>query len=405
MTSDGNAAPPNQFVSPMLDNRTVPGRPLFQHGSPASNSFSSNNTQHSFTAAQGRQGSRAPSIDASEKFFACPFFKLDLNKHQDCASIKLKRGCDVTQHFKRCHLMGGDYCPKCRREWPDGPDSEQERIDHARRGCKIVPYQGDGKLLETDLILFKPPMSLRGPDKWVWIWEKLFPGLAAPYPYRVDIVTETARFFCDKTRLLLPQHLVDFGAKEGHTISQGLADSLIRFMAQNVFEPLPHHASAAGTQQYFLAGIGQSTHAIPGSQSGSQSVPDSNSMSQYPGQYQLPTNNHSQDLSHMGSSAQADSWMEQFPLSQTHFGLGVENGMDEAIYETTTCSTELSNNPNPQQLGPLVSCQGCNSVGYIQYINPFQSILATVPHNLPHNPAAQTTPGSTVFPHGQQHPK
>ncbi|KAF5591937.1 hypothetical protein FPANT_5539 [Fusarium pseudoanthophilum] len=117
------------------------------------------------------------------KKLACLFFKLDPRKYQCCAGYKITEWDRLLQHLKRQHVLEGDYCPKCRKEF-DGEFAEAEKNEHIRQDTCV-----EETALDTGLLLQGEYDDLAGlhgthKEKWFKAWVKLFGEHTAPYsPY------------------------------------------------------------------------------------------------------------------------------------------------------------------------------------------------------------------------------
>ncbi|PNP76218.1 hypothetical protein FNYG_10507 [Fusarium nygamai] len=111
---------------------------------------------------------------------ACLFFKLDPQEFQRCIKFKFSRWGDVLQHLKRNHLIEGDHCPKCRKEF-EGEFAEADKDEHIRQDTCV-----EKTALDTGLLLQNEYDDLNGlhgtpEEKWLKAWEKLFGDHPAPY--------------------------------------------------------------------------------------------------------------------------------------------------------------------------------------------------------------------------------
>ncbi|EGU74124.1 hypothetical protein FOPG_16203 [Fusarium oxysporum f. sp. conglutinans race 2 54008] len=114
------------------------------------------------------------------KKLACLFFKLDPQKYQCCAGYNLTKWDHVLQHLKRIHLIQGEHCPNCRKEF-EGQFAEAEKNAHILQDAceKKTP-------LETGLLLEEEYNDLTGlhgshEEKWYKAWKKLFGEHPASY--------------------------------------------------------------------------------------------------------------------------------------------------------------------------------------------------------------------------------
>ncbi|KAF4490937.1 hypothetical protein CGGC5_v000507 [Colletotrichum fructicola Nara gc5] len=83
-----------------------------------------------------RQSERRNRGNDRELHLACPFYKSDRGKYQDCLKLQLKRIKDVKQHLNRKHMQP-PYCPSCGLEF----DTQERQMKHSRvQLCQIRDY-------------------------------------------------------------------------------------------------------------------------------------------------------------------------------------------------------------------------------------------------------------------------
>ncbi|RGP58807.1 hypothetical protein FLONG3_11378, partial [Fusarium longipes] len=141
--------------------------------------------------------------------FACPFHKFDPIRYDGCSSVRLKRPCDVSQHIRRCHLLGdvkqktanaepGDnvelvgnaeaeeevalYCPKCRMEF-HGTTAEANLRQHLP--CQTpqpATIEQTGMLLPKEFVQLNAARNNASRDiaKWYAMWKACFPNKPIP---------------------------------------------------------------------------------------------------------------------------------------------------------------------------------------------------------------------------------
>ncbi|KAK8102038.1 hypothetical protein PG984_015184 [Apiospora sp. TS-2023a] len=111
--------------------------------------------------------------------FACPFFKRHPNKHRGCSKYLLKRVRDVKQHLNRNHRTPDYYCARCYCKF----DSAKERDEHTR-AANCEPRENphfEGMTEEQKEQLALPNGRNKSPvERWLIIWEILFPGVEPP---------------------------------------------------------------------------------------------------------------------------------------------------------------------------------------------------------------------------------
>lgn len=117
------------------------------------------------------------------KHFACPFYKLDPEKHKKrCAHPVLTSWSRVFQHINRVHVPKIEHCPKCRLTFP-GKDGENLKNAHCRLdSCQPADILQTGILLTEEYNNLKNIRAKSEEEKWIKGWYKLFPHLEAPWP-------------------------------------------------------------------------------------------------------------------------------------------------------------------------------------------------------------------------------
>ncbi|KAK2769369.1 hypothetical protein CKAH01_00976 [Colletotrichum kahawae] len=150
---------------------------------------------------------------------ACPFYKSDRDKYQDCLRLQLKRIKDVKQHISR-RDMQVPYCPSCGLDF----DTQEERIRHSRlQQCQIRDFpRPDGITCpQRDKISSTRARRNQGlSSQWFAVWDLLFPDKPQPasayveHPVReameslrelwsregLDIISATFQRYCEQSQ-------------------------------------------------------------------------------------------------------------------------------------------------------------------------------------------------------------
>lgn len=142
-------------------------------------------------------GDRAPkkskTHEEGRRYFACPFFKADPVKYNDCHRFRLTRIRDVKQHLRRCHCRP-IYCSICGETF----STEDDRDTHARlRSCQETRFRIDGiTKTQQDRLSEKLPRKTPEEAQWFAVFEIIFPDSPRPssaYP-DPDLSKETQAF-------------------------------------------------------------------------------------------------------------------------------------------------------------------------------------------------------------------
>ncbi|KAI1736967.1 hypothetical protein F4680DRAFT_429787 [Xylaria scruposa] len=123
---------------------------------------------------------RQPRDNGGEGLLACPFYKKDHQRYQDCGKYTLRRIKDVKQHIYRLHCKPELYCSRCFESFK----CSNERDNHIREGGCIlqeVPNH-DGVISDNQRKELKECKN-RGTSKqqqWMKLWNVIFPGVKRP---------------------------------------------------------------------------------------------------------------------------------------------------------------------------------------------------------------------------------
>ncbi|KAF7536678.1 hypothetical protein G7054_g4346 [Neopestalotiopsis clavispora] len=134
----------------------------------------------------GGSGKRISTAKASvpQQTFACPFWKLDPNKHRACFNAKLLTSSRVKQHLSRSHTPRF-YCQLCFAVFREESAQEQHVI---QRSCTRVPGMIlDGITPDQQLQLSrKPKLTLTEEERWYRIWDIVLPNHPRPESPYID---------------------------------------------------------------------------------------------------------------------------------------------------------------------------------------------------------------------------
>ncbi|KAI6767704.1 hypothetical protein HG530_005713 [Fusarium avenaceum] len=159
--------------------------------------------------------------ETTVKRFACLFQKFDPVLHNGCASRILVSWDRVLQHLKRKHLLDGEYCPVCRKEFK-GESSEDNRNEHIRARCQPTTAIETGRLIPKEY----EELTGIGPGdqvtKWLKGWTILFRGYPEPLSPFAETLLEAN---CNLIRGRIPEIVQSFRRNRGQDLTDGdLAD-------------------------------------------------------------------------------------------------------------------------------------------------------------------------------------
>ncbi|KAM5360289.1 hypothetical protein ACJZ2D_013848 [Fusarium nematophilum] len=125
--------------------------------------------------------------NAPQRQLACPYWKLDPDKHRGCFPKKLVRIRDVKQHLSRKHTPEF-YCECCFKIFKD-EDSHQAHVTHASGDVCIrdpsASLDGISHQRHRQLSKKSNP-KLSEEQQWFVIWDVLFPGAQRPRSAYLD---------------------------------------------------------------------------------------------------------------------------------------------------------------------------------------------------------------------------
>lgn len=125
-----------------------------------------------------RQSERRNRGNDRELHLACPFYKSDRGKYQDCLKLQLKRIKDVKQHLNRKHMQP-PYCPSCGLEF----DTQERQMKHSRvQLCQIRDYpRPDGiNHDQKETLSARADRNMELSDQWFAMWDVVFKGKPRP---------------------------------------------------------------------------------------------------------------------------------------------------------------------------------------------------------------------------------
>jgi len=215
------------------------GVPKKRNGEEASNS----------TKRQRREGdegggdsseSNAPNAEQPkvEKHLACPYYKLDPNRHRRCYGHILTTPSRVKQHLLRVHTAPV-YCPRCLDTFTDEISLSQHLRDS--NPCRLNQGNPPSGLTEKEVSRLRSRVGKNyksDREHWYWIFGVLFPDAPKPEsPYIDHNVGEDVTSF------------VEFGRTNGSEVfrqgleqvlgsSEPLSPDLVRTVADVVFKEL-----------------------------------------------------------------------------------------------------------------------------------------------------------------------
>ncbi|KAH6969248.1 hypothetical protein DER45DRAFT_548868 [Fusarium avenaceum] len=203
-----------------------------QHGSSTRDFGETNGDDQNQDPGGARGALGADDMEASAKLLACLFQKFDPIRYDECSRYRLSSWDRVLQHLKRRHLLRGEYCPTCRKEF-QGRDAEDNKNEHIRGGCLPTTAVETGRLLQEEY----DNLTGVGPGdqvtKWFKGWAILFRGYPEPPSPFAQTLLEAN---CDVTRGRLPEIVQSFKRDRG----QPLTDEDLADLGRRVLDEVEH---------------------------------------------------------------------------------------------------------------------------------------------------------------------
>jgi hypothetical protein len=155
--------------------------------------------------------------EATVKRFACVFQKFNPVEYDSCASFILSSWDRVLQHLKRKHLLRGEHCPICRKEFK-GESPEDIKDEHIRAGCQPTTAIETGRLIQKEY----DDLTGVGPGdqvtKWLKGWAILFRGYPEPFSPFAETLLEAN---CNLIRRRIPEIVQLFRRNRGQDLTDG----------------------------------------------------------------------------------------------------------------------------------------------------------------------------------------
>ncbi|KAI0381760.1 hypothetical protein F5Y04DRAFT_280410 [Hypomontagnella monticulosa] len=123
-----------------------------------------------------------PSSDegnATRKLLACPWYKKNPWKYQDCAKFKLLRIKDVKQHAYRKHMKPKNYCPVCFEVFQETSDRDGH-IQKQKCTARAAPIFDGISEQQRKKLNRKVNRGRNDEEHWYNVWDTIFPGECRP---------------------------------------------------------------------------------------------------------------------------------------------------------------------------------------------------------------------------------
>jgi hypothetical protein len=185
---------------------------------------------------------------------ACPFYKKDPHKYQDCLGYQLRRIKDVKQHVYRKHSKPEFYCSRCFQIFSTASDRDL----HTRPArCEMHPDpQYDGITAEQKKALaIYVNRGKRVEEQWLDTYDIIFPSEAKPKSVFVgnyfEEVIPLLRAFWDTRQSGIISNIVGSGYFDG-----GVDQGSINAIMNTVFDQFKESIDGATSEQESLSNAG-----------------------------------------------------------------------------------------------------------------------------------------------------
>lgn len=132
-----------------------------------------------------------PSCPGRSKYFACPFWKLEPDKHRICLFKKLTAISYVKQHLARQHTPT-HYCATCFMVFEDFSSCDHHAVERSCQRSPTAKLEGISHDKNRELRRKSKPGTAQ--EQWLAIWRVLFPD--RPQPSSVYVDSDLSEDFC-----------------------------------------------------------------------------------------------------------------------------------------------------------------------------------------------------------------
>ncbi|KAN0095845.1 hypothetical protein V8E51_016556 [Hyaloscypha variabilis] len=219
-------------------------------GIASSRGSNSNSDDEGSSLKRQCHGSAEPRIP----LLACPFYKRDPHKYQDCLSYQLRRIKDVKQHVYRKHSKPEFYCSRCFQIFSTASDRDL----HTRpASCEMhTDPQYDGITTEQKKALaIYVNRGKRLEDQWYDTYDIIFPSEARPKSVYVgnyfEEVIPLLRTFWDTRQSGIISNIAESGYFDG-----GVDQGSINAIMNTVFDQFEESIDGAAPEQESLSNTG-----------------------------------------------------------------------------------------------------------------------------------------------------
>ncbi|KAH6991280.1 hypothetical protein BKA56DRAFT_610824 [Ilyonectria sp. MPI-CAGE-AT-0026] len=177
----------------------------------------------------------SPEINLGRKpiRFACPFYKSNSQKHQDCLRYELRRVKDVKQHIYRKHTNPEFYCARCFEEFSTAESRDKHTVEP--RCIRKEEFQFDGvSSSQRKSLQSYANRTKSAQDQWFSTWDIIFPDQSRPSTcyvgnYAEEITSQLRDFWSQKQAEI-------FSSVLGETSFDGISPSLLDKVMGGLFD-------------------------------------------------------------------------------------------------------------------------------------------------------------------------
>lgn len=183
---------------------------------------------------------KTESADDHGLVFACPYFRLDPEKHAKCLARTLRRIRDVKQHLIRCHLRP-HFCPVCGQVFET---QAQQEVHVEERSCERPHAYSKPDGITQDhqkRLSSKSDRSLTPEEQWFRIWDIIFPEFQRPSlayisgPF-LEAIQECETFWYESGEATVSEWLATSGISQNEAIESSMALAMFLGCSRILFQ-------------------------------------------------------------------------------------------------------------------------------------------------------------------------
>lgn len=165
--------------------------------------------------------------------FACPFYKYNSQKHQECLRYELRRVKDVKQHIYRKHTQPEFYCARCFEKFSTAESRDRHTVEPSCIRKEEIQFDGISSSQRKSLNSYVN-RTQSAQDQWFSTWDIIFPDKSRPSTcfvgnYAEEITSQLRDFWGQKQAEILSSVL-------GETSIDGISPNLLDKVIGRLFD-------------------------------------------------------------------------------------------------------------------------------------------------------------------------